>query len=174
MRIKSCLRIALTALLLAAAARQAQAVVVEIQLTPKNLITQDRSFKVETKDVDGLKQFEVTFQKTAGKLSPVFLARLHVVVAGETIASVPIEVTRWPGKVTCWFRVSPKSLVDTKFELHEPGYGFDVDAQGNPSRDEWGNVRFEPMPGGTHYWFYLRDFANPRAADAPREKELRL
>ena len=162
MRIRTCALVAVAAVLLTTSVRHARAVVVEIRLTPKNLTSGDRSFKVQTKNVGDLREFEVTFEKTTGKLSPVLLARLYVVVGGETIASVPIEVTRSRGKVTCWFRVSPRSLAESKFELGEHGYGVDVDAQGKEIRDEWGNVRFESMPGGTHYWFHLRDFANPK------------
>ena len=163
MRIKSCLRIALTALLLAAAVRQATAVVVVIQLT-KDFTTEDRSFKVETQDVDGLKQLKVTytFDKTAGKYPPWFGARLDMIMAGKLVASVPVEVFRSRGKVTWSFRVSPESLADSKFEFDQGGSGVVTDPQGNPSRDESGDVEFLPDFGGTKYWFYLRDFAGPK------------
>ena len=163
MRMRTCALVTLAALVLAASVRQAMAVVVVIQLT-KDFTTEDRSFKVETQDVDGLKQLKVTytFDKTAGKYPPWFGARLDMIMAGKLVASVPVEVFRSRGKVTWSFRVSPESLADSKFEFDQGGSGVVTDPQGNPSRDESGDVEFLPDFGGTKYWFHLRDFANPK------------
>ncbi len=142
------------AALLTMTVRQAHAVWVETQLTPQSTTTQHLSFSIKTKDADALKQFEVTVKPKADwKLSPVLTARLHIVDGETNIAVVPVEEKREGGKMTYWFRIAPKFLANSKFQFGEHGYGEVKDAQGN--------TQYVGLPGGTGYWFYLRDFANP-------------
>jgi hypothetical protein len=161
MRLKNCLLLFLVAVVVAIAVRQTYAVWVENQLTPKTAISDWISFTVETKDVEGLKQFEVAVEAKKRNLSPVLTARLHLVDGKRQIASVPVEETRADGKVTYWFRIAPRLLANSKFEFGEHGYSRCEDEQGNLITDEWKRPKYIGVPGGSGYWFYLRDFADP-------------
>jgi hypothetical protein len=149
----------LATLLLALGARQAGAVWVDTQLTPKMLDQHRISFQVRVKDAGGLKEFEVTVTPKQRKLSPVLTARLTLGDGDTMQGYVPLQGEREDGKVRFWFRVSEKSPASSKFEFGEHGYGRLKDARKNPLKDEWGNDRYIGMPGGQGYWFYLRDFA---------------
>lgn len=159
MRLKTYLLLSLVAVVLAVAMRQTYAIWVETQLTPQTADGRRLLFTVKTKDVDDLKQFEVSIKPKTGKLSPVLTARLHLVDSQMKIASVPVEETRADGKVTYWFRIAPRLLANSKFEFGEHGYGRCEDERGKVIIDEWGRPRYVGVPGGSGYWFYLRDFA---------------
>jgi hypothetical protein len=159
MRLKTYLLLSLVTVVLAIAVRQTYAIWVEIQLTPQSADGQRLLFTVKTKDVDDLKRFEVAIKPKTGKLSPVLTARLHLVDGQIKIASVPVEETRADGKVTYWFLVAPSLLANSKFEFGEHGYGRCEDEHGKVITDDWGRPRYVGVPGGSGYWFYLRDFA---------------
>jgi hypothetical protein len=161
MRLKNCLLLLLVAVVAAIAVQQTYAVWVEHQLTAKTAISDWISFTVKTKDVEGLKQFEIAVEAKERNISPVLTARLHLVDGKRQIASVPVEEIHDDGKVTYWFRIAPKLLANSKFEFGEHGYSRCEDEQGRLITDEWERPKYIGVPGGSGYWFYLRDFADP-------------
>lgn len=166
MRLKNCFLVFAVAIMGVIVVRQTYAVWVEEQLTPKTAISDWISFTVKTKDVEGLTQFEVAVESKKRNISPVLTARLHLVDGKKQIASVPVEEIRADGRVTYWFRVAPTLFADSKFEFGEHGYTRSQDMRGNPATDEWGRPKYHGVPGGSGYWFYLRDFADPNDSSA--------
>ena len=148
----------LAAALVLAAASKASALWIETQLTPKSLQYQRLTFEVKTKEVGNLRQVEVTFAPRSGKLPPFTRGQLALIVADTYVGDVPLEETRASGTVTYWFRLSPASLAQTKFEFSEQNFvdSSEVKSSGKPQ------PRAKPMEeqimGGSTYWFYLRDF----------------
>lgn len=158
----------LAAALLAAAAQKAHALWLEVHLTPKNLSFQEHTFTVTAADRDSQKQFQVTVAPKAKPISPFVLVQIDVNTSDHHFATVPVEVKREAGKLTCWFRLAPESLANSRFEIHESFYTVARDAQGNPQRDAQGNPKTEIMMGGTYYWFHPAEFLGTSAADPSR------
>lgn len=161
MRLKNILLLFTAVIVVSIAVRQVYAVWIEHQLTPETAISDRISFTVETKNVKGLKQFEVAVEAKKRNISPVLTARLHLVDDETQIAYVPVEEIHKDGKVTYWFRIAPKFIANSKFEFGEHGHARCEDKQGNLITDEWGRPKYIGIPGGSGYWFYLRDFADP-------------
>lgn len=162
MRLKNSLLLFLAALVASFAIQQSYAVWVEHQLTPRNAVSDWISFKVKTRDVEDLKQFEVAVETKERSISPVLTARLHLFDGKTRLASVPLEETRTDGKVTYWFRIAPKLVANSRFEFGEHGHARREDKQGNPITDQWERPQYIGTPGGSGYWFYLRDFADSK------------
>ena len=157
---RSSLLLFLAAVFVSIAVQKSYAAWVEHQLTPRNAVGDWISFAVKTKDVEGLKQFDVTVEMKKRKISPVLTARVDVFDGKTRIASVPVDGVRKDGKVTYWFRIAPRLITHSKFEFGEHGHALEKDVQGGPVTDEWGRVKYIGVPGGSGYWFYLGDFAD--------------
>ena len=110
----------LAGLLVLAGARQAHALWVEIRLTPKSLDHHRTTFRIATKDTGGQKQFEVTVAPKEGKLSPAIRARLEL-SDGQVTATIPVAGQREDGKLRFWFRVPPKYVAHSRFEVSDHG-----------------------------------------------------
>jgi hypothetical protein len=134
---------------------------VEFRLTPKDLTAENRSFTVTTKDVGEFKEFDVTVtpDPKGRVLSPFVRGDLSLSTPSEHMALVRLEPKREGGKVSFWFRVSPKAIEGSRFEIGEQAYGTYQNADGTPVRDENGQPKVEQFIGGSSYWFLLHDFA---------------
>jgi hypothetical protein len=153
--------IAAVVVLLMLTTQQALALWSTTQLTPKNLDQQWRKFTITTKDVKGLKEFEITIEASVREFSPFTDAELSLIDEKEYVAVLPIEIKRKGNKMTFRFRLSAKTLPYSKFELREPRYIATGNRDAAQNRNEQGDRRVEQIMGGDLYWFWLRDFVPP-------------
>jgi hypothetical protein len=151
------------ALLLGGASQVAWSLTVESRLSPQGLAANRRTFTVTTKPAGDFTEFDVTVtpDPRAPVLSPFVRGDLTLSTADEKMAFVRLEPKREHGKLSFWFRVSPKMIAGSRFEIGEQAYGVYTGADGNPQRDENGQPKVEPFIGGSIYWFPLRDFVVP-------------
>lgn len=149
--------------MLVLAALPALAVWTEIQITPKYMKSGDRSFTIHVKDRDGLKEFEIIEESTRKEriISPFAHANLTIMKDGESVGMIPVEVKNEAMKLTCWFRVSEKTIEGSRFELREQGFAPVHSFGAFPDRARIGNNEYEMTLGGQAFWFKLKDFATP-------------
>jgi hypothetical protein len=149
------------ATLLGGAVPAAWSLTIESRLTPQSLAANRRTFSVTTKPAGEYIEFDVTVTPDphAPVLSPFVRGDLTLGSADEKMALVRLEPRRENGKVSFWFRVTPKVIAGSRFEIGEQAYGVSNGADGSPERDGNGQPKVVPFIGGAVYVFSLREFA---------------
>lgn len=150
---------------LALIASRAHAIWIEAQLTPENIARQDQSFTVNTRDIEGMKEFRISVAPKEGKeISPFTSGELMVIEEDHHVATVPVSASRAGKKVTFRFRVSSAAAARSRFDLREQGWTDYRNADGTPQRNEDGTPKVEMTLGGQAFWFWLRDFVGQAAS----------
>jgi hypothetical protein len=116
-------------------------------VTPKNIDKQPFSFSVQVKDVEELKEFEITVRQQAGKPAPGGSATgsIRFATSGNKPGALP-AITRMEenGVQTYTFRLSPADLDRARFTFTE-------------TVEDWR----QPFPSPGDYWvFKLSDFVD--------------
>jgi hypothetical protein len=155
------LAIAAAAALAAAHATSAWALTVGVQLTPKALSANHRSFTVTTREVGEFREFNVvaTVDREGPALSPFVRGDLSISTPTEHLALVRLEPQRDGRQIRFWFRLAPEAVAGSRFEIGEQAYQLQRKPDGTPVTGEHGQPQFEQIIGGWQYGFLLRDFA---------------
>jgi hypothetical protein len=162
-------------LLVGMAATAAWSLTLGVELTPKALSANHRSFTITTRGVGELK--EITVVMTADRDGPVLSPFVHgdlslstptdlslSTLAPQHLALVRLEPLRQGRQIRFWFRLSPEAIAGSRLDIDESAYDFERSGDGTPLTDDHGQPKYRQLMGGWRYGFHLRDFVGPDAA----------
>jgi hypothetical protein len=157
---KSTLFVPIAAVLLTCGAQKAQALWRQCAVTPGNLVVDDHAFTVTSKLDEGRLRVLLTVKAQGKKpLSPFTTGMFWLHDGERLVAEIPVQEHREKGVLSFSFKIDPKVVADSRFELHE---SFFVKAGPEGSRFRFA-VRdgYEQIMGGQIFTFKLSDFLPP-------------